>query len=635
MRPLRLTIFFISFFFLKAKAQNLVYNPGFESYNVCPSNLLSMPYSSDYSYFPTITWWTNPVRLSSPDYLNQCAVPTSGLQVPNTTFGYQQPHSGAAYAGIIAFQGQMTNGTLSYDYREYLQNRLAQPMVAGKQYCVSFYVSPTISPAFNFNYVALDEFGLNFSQQRPIDTVNRFISLPYHIKNISGTYLSDTSKWYKISGIYMATGGEEWLTIGCFANGSSPSFINVYPATPNQNILYWTYLYIDDVSVSEITSADTINRTADTVVCRTAGLNIPLKSENGATAYSWSDGSTGSQIMAQDTGTYWCIAKTECGLVKDSFHIRFQPYTPLDLGRDTFNCHAQPVTITAGNNYLSYLWNTGANTSSITVFQTGSYVLTVHDTCGEQKDTVEITIQAPTPAPVVNDTTICQFVPSPELNVSGTNLTWYQSATALAGSASQPYVFTGEPGYYTLLVSQTIGRCESPRVPITIKVKYKPDADIGNYYALCGGTDTLIGNVYPEVTYLWNTGDESCCIQPEQTGTYQLTIENECGASSDTAFVEVFPCDECVFVPTAFTPNGDGKNDRFYPIVKCPVYNYHLSIFNRWGQMIFNTNNISDYWNGEYKSHHADCGVYVYTLEYNSAKTKSHKSLKGNITLIR
>jgi gliding motility-associated-like protein len=339
--------------------------------------------------------------------------------------------------------------------------------------------------------------------------------------------------------------------------------------------------------------------------------------------------------MAQDTGIYWCTAKTECGLIRDSFHIRFQPYHTLDLGTDTFNCQSQPVTIGASNSYLSYLWNNGATTASITVSQTGSYVLTVHDTCGMQKDIIDVTIQSPTPPPIVHDTTVCQFTPSPQLNVSGTNLTWYQSAATLAGSAIQPYIFTAQPGYYSLLVSQTIGKCESPRVAVNIKVKYKPDANIGDYYALCTGTDTLIGGTYPEVSYLWNTGDQSCCIQPKETGTYKLAIQNDCGTSSDTAFVEVFPCDECLFVPTAFTPNGDGKNDVFYPIVKCPVYNYYLAIFNRWGQVVFSTNNTSDRWDGGYRADKADAGVYVYVLEYNSAKTKARKSLKGNITLIR
>ena len=240
-------------------AQNLVSNPSFESFSNCPLSLVSMPFSSNFSQFPTVNGWSTPVKATTPDYLNDCAPASSGLQVPLSTFGYQPARTGAAYTGIIPFQGQFVNGNLTYDYREYLQTLLNQQMAAGKQYCVSFYVSPTISPNFTFNYVALDELGINFSVDRPVDTINRTISLPYHIKNQTGNFLSDTSSWYRISGVYQAGGGEKWLTLGCFNSGGAPAINPLYPTVPAANLLYWTYLFVDDVEVYEITGSDTIS----------------------------------------------------------------------------------------------------------------------------------------------------------------------------------------------------------------------------------------------------------------------------------------------------------------------------------------------------------------------------------------
>jgi gliding motility-associated-like protein len=617
-----------------AGAQNLVPNPSFEQYNNCPSTLVSMPYSGNYSFFPTIQHWTTPVRYTTPDFLHDCAQASSGLKVPNTTFGYQLAKSGAAYGGIIAFQGQYTGGTLTSDYREYLQTQLLQPMVAGRQYCVSFFVSPTISANFNYNYVAVDEIGINFSVNRPVDTINRTLSLPYHIKNTPGNFLTDTSKWYKIHGTYTATGGEQWLTLGTFFNGAAPVFVPVHPGNPNPAIMYWNYFFVDDVSVTELTSADTVISTWDTVVCSTNGLSKVLEATPGAASYLWQDGTNGSQFSATDTGLYWCTALMDCGQAMDTFRIIHGPSRKLNIGRDTINCLGLPVTVGSSQPFNTYLWSSGATSPVITVAQSGNYVLTVTDTCGMQSDTVSVIIQPPTPAPVVRDTAICQYVNMPVLQVQGSGLTWYYPGLP-NGLQTQPYIETGITGVQTFYVSQTIGKCESPKVPVNVTIKYKPVVEIGDYYMICTGGDTIIGQYLDNVSYLWNTGEKTCCIHPRKTGTYEVTVQNDCGTSTDTAFVEVFPCDECLFVPTAFTPNGDGRNDQFAPVIKCPVYNYRLRVYNRWGELVFTTNNPGEGWNGRYKGGTADLGVYMYIMEYNSANTKSRKLHQGNVTLIR
>mgnify|MGYP003939085657 FL=1 len=610
-------------------------NPGFESYNSCPNSFVSMPFTPNYDVFPTVLDWTTPVKQTTPDYMNDCVSTGGSWTTPNTLFGYQVPHSGTAYSGIIAFQGQYTNGILTYDYREYLQTRLKKPMVAGKQYCVRFYVSPTISANFNYNYVALDEVGANFSVNRPTDTQNRTISLPYHIVNTPGNFLTDTAKWYRIGGTYTAQGGEEWLTIGCFnGNGTVLAHTQVYPPIPNPALPSWNYLFVDDVIVTEMSSADTITRTWDTTLCSTTGLYKTFQGVNNALSYRWQDGSTGSHYTAIDTGIYWCISYMECGFVADTFRIWYAPAKKLDLGNDSVNCFSQPVTIAANYPFDTYSWSTGHNTRSITVNQTGTYALQVSDICGIQTDTIRVVIQPPTPPPVVRDTLICQYVQQPTLQVQGTDLVWYypNSSTPLS---QQPYVMTDILGLHTFYVAQKIGYCESPKVPIEITVKPGPVADIGDYHALCTGRDSVIGRAYSNVSYLWNTGERTPYIYPKKTGTYQLSVTNECGTASDTAFVEIFPCDDCLFLPNAFTPNGDGRNDIFAPVIKCPVYNYRLRIYNRWGEEIFSSQDLSRGWNGMNGSERADVGVYAYLLEYNSANTRFRKFLKGNVTLIR
>lgn len=616
-------------------AQNLVPNPSFEAYNSCPNSLNSIPYSGNYTIFPTVQDWTTPLSATSPDYFHDCAPANSGMKVPQTAFGIQPTHTGAAYAGIIPFQGQFAGGTLTYDYREYIQTRLAQPMVAGRQYCVSFYVSPTVSGTFLHHALALDEVGIHFSTNRPVDTINRTLTLPYHIKSPAGSFFTDTNKWYKVTGVYTASGGEQWLTLGTFKNTNMPSFLPLVNIPPNPTGMLWSYLFVDDVSVLPLTTADTLTRKWDTTVCLPAALHRTLSGDMGANAYLWSDGSTAQKRNVSDTGTYWCISRRGCTIIIDTFALYYGPYKQLNLGKDTANCLGQAVQLHAGQPYDSYSWSTGANSPGIVVAQSGTFILTVGDNCGIQSDTINVTVQQPTPPPIVRDTMICQHVQAPLLQVAGVNLTWFYPGFSI-GLAKQPYITTDLVGFQTLYVSQKIGHCESPKVPINIEIKYKAIVEIGDYFMLCVGRDTIIGQQHGALDYRWNTGERTPFIHPKKTGTYELTVSNECGSASDTAFVEIFPCDECLFIPNAFSPNGDGRSDAFAPIIKCPVYNYRLQIYNRWGEMVFSSDNPEQGWNGLNKNQErADVGVYVYTIDYNSANTKSYKKLQGNLTLLR
>src|SRR5437868_1394732 len=108
--------------------QNLVPNSGFENFNQCPTGISGIFYSTTYSSFPSVQDWTNPLINTSPDYLHTCAAASSGVHVPEGTFGHEWPHGGNAYAGINAWQGAKTGNVWTLDYREYLQTKLLQPL---------------------------------------------------------------------------------------------------------------------------------------------------------------------------------------------------------------------------------------------------------------------------------------------------------------------------------------------------------------------------------------------------------------------------------------------------------------------------------------------------------------------------
>lgn len=614
--------------------QNLVPNPSFETYNKCPIGISGLEYSPGYVTFPSVQSWVNPLQVASADYFNRCAPQSSGVSVPGNTFGHQTARTGNAYVGIIAWEGRTLNGSIINTYGEYVQCKLSQPMIAGKSYCVTYYVNNGISTA-SYNFVGIDAMGVNFSNNKGTYPTGSTISMQYSIANTPGNFLTDTATWKRVSGIYTAHGGEEWMTMGWFDNGGVPAFQPINPAIPNPNFQYRCYLFIDDVSVMEMTSVDTFYTSTDTTICKPGAFQLVLESSVQLAEYKWNNGVTTPKTSITDTGTYYCVASTGCITYIDTYKVKYEPAPTLDIGDELVNCNNQPVTIYANYPNSNYIWSTGATTDSIIVDQPGVYYLTISNLCGTQEDSISVYIQPPTPTPPPTDTMICQFETRATINITGENITWYTHAQGHIGSLQQPPIIAKVPGTYSLFVTQTIGKCESEKVPVTINVKYTPHEELGDKVVMCENDLKIIGEPHEAVTFKWNTGATACCVTPYKDGLYKRATENECGSFIDSLWVLHTPCVECIVFPNAFTPVKGSANNIFRPIIKCPVAEFSMKIYNRWGNLVYQSTNVHDGWNGRYNYDFAPLGTYVYTVEYRAKDKKQTQYIKGNVTLLR
>lgn len=151
---------------------------------------------------------------------------------------------------------------------------------------------------------------------------------------------------------------------------------------------------------------------------------------------------------------------------------------------------------------------------------------------------------------------------------------------------------------------------------------------------------------------LWNFGETanvanntSTLISPvhqyQRPGTYlvSLIITNPCGIDTLYQTIKITDCTNdslnCgLFVPNVFSPNSDFVNDEFIPLSNCIFEKYELLIYNRWGELIFKTNDYNERWNGEYKNRECNTGVYAYTLSYKLPGQVQNKR-KGSVNLIR
>jgi len=121
----------------------------------------------------------------------------------------------------------------------------------------------------------------------------------------------------------------------------------------------------------------------------------------------------------------------------------------------------------------------------------------------------------------------------------------------------------------------------------------------------------------PGYTYSWSTtpSSSSPSVSGLAAGLYTVTVIDSKGCLSiDTVrVIEEKPCGE-LFIPTAFSPNGDGVNDVFRIRTDC-LEAYHLMVFDRWGELVFETADLSSSWDGRYHARPMDAGVYIYVLK--------------------
>ena len=178
----------------------------------------------------------------SPDYFSeQPDIFCSTSYVPQNGGGYQYARTGIAYVGLATFGSTLFPSHANI--REYVGGLLSDTLKQGHEYCVSFYVSV----AERLKYVT-DGIGLYLSVDSAVDyTITTNLSFVPQISNPSGNIIYDTLNWVQISGTYIATGGEKYLTIGNFKDDANTMIDSTSATSLN------AYLFIDDVSVIDCT----------------------------------------------------------------------------------------------------------------------------------------------------------------------------------------------------------------------------------------------------------------------------------------------------------------------------------------------------------------------------------------------
>ena len=171
--------------------------------------------------------------------------------------------------------------------------------------------------------------------------------------------------------------------------------------------------------------------------------------------------------------------------------------------------------------------------------------------------------------------------------------------------------------------------CDSV-VTTILKVQNKPAPYFNSNTEICLG-DSIILNPGTFLSYKWQDNSTLKQFVVKKEGIYQVSVTNSCGSANAAVVIKNRMCQYSF--PTAFTPNNDGKNDRFKILNAFNLKKFSLSIYNRYGQKVFETNDYSIGWDGIYQGLPGDTGVYVWYCSFEEAGVQS--KIKGTTVLLR
>ena len=143
-----------------------------------------------------------------------------------------------------------------------------------------------------------------------------------------------------------------------------------------------------------------------------------------------------------------------------------------------------------------------------------------------------------------------------------------------------------------------------------------------------------------EIEYLWEDGVIDSVNYISAAGNYLVNAIIDCKTIPISLVIDELKCDPEVFVPNAFSPNGDGVNDQLETFISLdlPILKYQFSVFNRWGAQVFSTNDIHTKWDGYFNGAKLDIGVYTWLLEYTIDDIESgivNYKESGDVTIFR
>lgn len=195
-------------------------------------------------------------------------------------------------------------------------------------------------------------------------------------------------------------------------------------------------------------------------------------------------------------------------------------------------------------------------------------------------------------------------------------------------------LLVNQTGIYHVTVTDNNG-CKGSDTTVITTILTGPAGFIPKDTSICSYGTLILNATGGLKSYLWSNNSASSSITVNQPGNYSLQVTDYNGCTAkETVMVAFKQCMEGFYIPNAFTPNNDGKNDVFKPMLFGNVTSYRLIIYNRFGQKVFETTEVSKGWDGALNKSQQQADVFVWICSYQLAGS-APETKKGSVMLMR
>lgn len=361
---------------------------------------------------------------------------------------------------------------------------------------------------------------------------------------------------------------------------------------------------------------------------------------SGASTYTWTGSNlgttSGATVTAHATvpGTYTVTATNQAGCMgTNTTSIFIKPLPDVTVNSASV-CPGEAATLNANASLTggTYSWFPGnQNTASITEVpvSSGSYtVVYTLDGCSDTA-TTSVTIFALS-ALSVNSGSVCPgetIILTASTSIGGGTFSWLPGAKTTSSVTEAPEASSS----YTVQYVQN--GCSVSTVA-NVHVFTVPDITLAASALAVAPMDEISVTASGSGTYVWNTGATGPVLDLKigQSSTFCATITSVDGCKNNACIDIVVKEESTLYVPNAFTPNGDDINDEFH-VASYNLSEFDLKIFNRWGQLLFQTNDPLKGWDGSFKGQTV-AGVYVFILKAKGNDGSEYRK-SGHITLLQ
>ena len=374
-------------------------------------------------------------------------------------------------------------------------------------------------------------------------------------------------------------------------------------------------------------------------------------------SYLWGDNSTDQTLNALNTGMYSVEVTNSSGCTALDTTEIIAGSLALNLGNDTVICQGQSLLVNAQTQAsgVDYLWSTGSTNPTLTLSDAGVYWVEVSSGICLQRDSIEVQEQIVTAAFEGLNESGCSPVTidfnSTSVVSIGSITSWdWNFGNGMNSNVENPnQTYLNEEGItypIQLIVTSDLGCTDDTTVFMQINAYPQAVAEFSYFpNTVLFGEDIYFENLSTNATsWQWDFGDGVNSIEESPAhsyltiGTYSITLiaSNEFGCNDTISYQLEVSSETLLFVPNTFTPDGDEFNQNWVvQISEIDIYDFRITLFNRWGELIWESFDPEVGWDGTINDAAVQDGVYTWKIEVGTKFTGKREIFTGHVNVIR